>query len=223
MLRRLKSLFGRDAAGEALPVPSLLVVGLGNPGPKYAPTRHNVGFRVAQALASRHDGVWHEDRELESMLCVVEIADRSVALIAPQTFVNRSGQSVVAALARWPALDPARDLIVVYDDLDLPPGRIRLRPSGGPGGHNGIGDILARLDSKEVPRLRFGVGHPGASGAVIDWVLGAFSDEEEQRILPDAIDWAAQAVEAAIAEGVRSAMGSFNADRVNKPDPALTP
>jgi len=135
-----------------------------------------------------------------------------VALLAPQTFVNRSGDCVVAALDRWPHLDPAADLIVVYDDLDLPTGRIRLRPSGGGGGHNGIGHILERLGSQAVPRLRFGIGRPDPSQAVIDWVLGAFTLEEQQA-LPAAIEWAAEALEVAAQDGVVSAMGRYNAAR----------
>lgn len=214
MLRRLSRWFGRSDQKDSLPIPSILVVGLGNPGSKYARTRHNIGFRVVQTLAERHQGDWVEDRETHSMLSLVEIAGRAVALMAPQNFMNRSGESVARALERWPTLDPSSDLMIVYDDLDLPTGRIRLRPSGGGGGHNGIGDVLERLDSKEVSRLRFGIGHPGSAGAVIDWVLTPFSDVEEAEILPAAIDWAAQAIEATVDEGVRAAMGQFNAVRV---------
>jgi PTH1 family peptidyl-tRNA hydrolase len=214
MLRRIREYFRRDSREEALPVPSTLVVGLGNPGTKYARTRHSIGFRVVQSLAERHGGVWREDRASQSMLSVVEFAGRTVALMAPQTFMNCSGESVLAALDRWSTLDPTTDLIIVYDDLDLPTGRIRLRPDGGAGGHNGIGDILERLGSKSVARLRFGIGHPGAAGAVIDWVLEPFSGDEEQNILPSAIDWAADGIEAAIEEGVRPAMGRFNAVRI---------
>jgi PTH1 family peptidyl-tRNA hydrolase len=214
MLRRIRDFFRRDSGDGAFPVPSTLVVGLGNPGPQYASTRHNIGFRVVETLAERHGGIWVDDPASQSRLSIVEIADRTVALMAPQAFMNRSGESVVAALVRWPAIDPSTGLIIVYDDLDLPTGRIRLRPEGGAGGHNGIGDILERLGSKSVPRLRFGIGHPGSAGAVIDWVLNPFSDTEEEGLLPHAIDWAADCIEAAIAEGVRSAMGRFNAKRV---------
>jgi len=211
MLRWIREFFGRDSREGTLPVPSTLVVGLGNPGAKYARTRHNVGFRVVEILAERHGGVWLEDRALQSMLSIVEVAGKSVALMTPQTFMNRSGESVVAALERWPAVDPTTDLLIVYDDLDLPTGRIRLRPEGGAGGHNGIADILDRVGSKSVPRLRFGIGHPGSAGTVIDWVLGPFSESEEESLLPRAIEWAADAIEASVAEGVRPAMGRFNA------------
>ena len=211
ILRKLRDhLLG--ASQEPLPAASKLIVGLGNPGSKYAGSRHNVGFRVVECLAERNAGVWQPERNLQAMASVVELGGRSVALLAPQTFMNRSGDCVVAALDRWPNLDPAADLIVVYDDLDLPTGRIRLRPSGGGGGHNGIGHILERLGSQAVPRLRFGIGRPDPSQAVIDWVLGAFTLEEEQA-LPAAIEWAAEALEVAARDGVVSAMGRYNASR----------
>jgi len=212
MLRRLARSF-RRAVPEEFPSPTTLVVGLGNPGPKYADTRHNIGFRVIERLAARREGVWRPDRETQSMLCPIEIGDQTVALMAPQTFMNRSGESVEAALERWPALDATSDLLIVYDDLDLPIGRIRLRPNGGAGGHNGIGDILDRIESRAVARLRFGIGRPGGAGNVLDWVLSAFSDEDEEERLPDAIEWAADAVEAVIRDGVTSAMGRYNAER----------
>ena len=213
MLRWIREFLRRNSREDTLPVPSTLVVGLGNPGAKYARTRHNIGFRVVEIFAERHGGVWVEDRASQSMLSTVEIAGRVVALMTPQTFMNRSGESVVAALDRWPTIDPSTDLIIVYDDLDLPTGRIRLRPEGGAGGHNGIGDILERVGSKSVPRLRFGIGHPGGAGKVIDWVLGPFSESEEESLLPHAIDWAVDGIEAAAEDGKRAAMGRFNAKR----------
>ena len=116
-----------------------------------------------------------------------------------------------AALERWPSLDPATDVIVVYDDMDLPTGRIRLRPSGGAGGHRGIGDIIDALGTKAIPRLRFGVGHPGPDGpSVIDWVLAPFPDSELE-LLEEAAARAADAVRVALSEGVPAAMGQFNA------------
>lgn len=201
-----------------LPAPSMLVIGLGNPGPNYAATRHNVGFRVVEALARGHGGEWIDDPGCQARCAHVEVAGRSVVLLEPQTFMNRSGLSVVTALARWPALDPATDLLVVYDEVDLPIGRIRLRPKGGSGGHNGIGDVLDRLGSPEVPRLRFGVGHPGRASEVIDWVLGPFSDAEESEVLPPAIEGATRAIEAVVGEGVSAAMGRFNAEHKRPAD-----
>ena len=127
--------------------------------------------------------------------------------------MNASGRSVERALDRWPGLVLERDLLVVYDDLDLPPGRIRLRPSGGGGGHNGIGDVLEVLDTKQVPRLRFGVGRPGPSSGqtVIEYVLAPFEEAEWGERIEAAIDRAADAVEAVCSEGIRAAMERFNA------------
>ena len=196
-------------AKDAGPVPARLIVGLGNPGDEYAETRHNIGFRVVERLADRSGGVWRLDAGLDARIARAEIAGLECVLLAPQTFMNRSGASVAAALARWPGLDPARDLLVVYDDLDLPTGRIRLRPSGGAGGHRGIGDILDQLETKAVPRLRFGVGHPGSRDAVLGWVLSPFPESEESAVA-DGVDRAADAIELAICEGLAAAMGQFN-------------
>ena len=187
-----------------------LVVGLGNPGADYAATRHNVGFRVIERLAGRCGGVFCFDGDLAARVAWVSLASVACALLEPQTFMNRSGQSVGAALARWPSLLPERDLVVVYDDLDLPPGRLRLRPGGSAGGHRGMADIARALGTSTIPRLRFGIGHPGSASAVIDWVLEPFLPEEEAGLLPGAIDRAADAVECVVADGLEVAMGRFN-------------
>lgn len=207
----LRTLWRRARAGAPdAPAPAWLVVGLGNPGPRYAATRHNVGFRILEALAARTGDDWGSDRALEARVARVELAGQSCALLAPQTFMNRSGRCVEAALERWPAIDPEQRLLVVYDDVDLPTGRIRLRPAGGAGGHRGIGDVLDVLGRQTVPRLRFGVGRPAWSSEVPDWVLEPFSPEEEQA-LPEAIERAADAIEAVVRDGLRPAMGQFNA------------
>ena len=190
--------------------PARLIVGLGNPGDQYAGTRHNIGFRVVERLADRAGVSWQFDPGLDARVARTEIAGLDCLLLAPQTFMNRSGTSVFAACTRWPGLDPTSDLLVVYDDLDLPTGRIRLRPSGGAGGHRGIGDILERLDVRAVPRLRFGVGHPGTRDEVLDWVLSPFPAEEET-VVAGSVEHAADALEMALGEGLTVAMGQFNA------------
>lgn len=191
--------------------PTRLVVGLGNPGPQYAATRHNAGFLVLERLAARHAADWRDAPDLEGRLALLQVAGEPCVLLAPQTFMNRSGRSVEAALARWPALDPERDLLVVYDDLDLPTGRLRLRPSGGAGGHRGMGDIQTVLATKAVPRLRFGVGRPASDGpSVVDYVLAPFSEEEAEP-LAAAIERAVDAIERVVAEGLPAVMGEFNA------------
>ena len=199
------------AARGTLPVPDALIVGLGNPGPQYSATRHNVGFWIVERLAERAGEVWRDEPDLEALVACIELGGQQCLLMKPQTFMNRSGATVQAACERWPELDPTTALIVLYDDMDLPTGRIRLRPKGGNGGHNGIGDILNALETKAISRLRFGVGHPGAEGPpVIDWVLSAFS-EEEAEVLEVAVDRAADAIGVALESGLVAAMGQFNA------------
>jgi len=206
---RLRGRAPQEDAHDVLP--SVLIVGLGNPGPEYEGTRHNVGFDVVERLAARANVSFRSDSGLEASVAAAVIEGRHVLLVKPQTFMNRSGRTVEAALDRFDALEPGADLLVVFDDMDLPTGRIRLRPSGGAGGHRGIGDILTVLETKAVPRLRFGVGHPGKSGpSVIDWVLAPFPEEEVDK-LEGAIERAADAVEAVLAEGITAAMGRFNA------------
>ena len=199
------------------PSPTRLIVGLGNPGEQYAPTRHNAGFRVLEAWASRRGAHWRQDPGLDARVASLEAEGEPILLVQPQTFMNRSGETALRALERWPELSPARDLIIVYDDLDLPVGRIRLRPSGGSGGHRGLGDILDRLETRQLPRLRFGIGHPGQAAGVLDWVLQPFADADEREVLPSAFARAVDAIEAVLQEGLTPAMGQFNAA---PPDPA---
>lgn len=218
-MQRVRQLWNRfsELRQESDRTPTRLIVGLGNPGSKYTATRHNVGFRIVEMLADRHrDGLrgrrgeWRNDRALDAKISFVELDREVCLLVEPQTFMNRSGKALLAVFERWPELDPKTDLLIVYDDLDLPTGRIRLRPSGGGGGHRGIGDILLELDTKEIPRLRFGVGHPGDAGEVIDWVLEPFTAEEEATVLPVSLSRAVDAIEMVIREGVTPAMGQFN-------------
>jgi PTH1 family peptidyl-tRNA hydrolase len=187
------------------------VVGLGNPGARYAATRHNVGFRVVERLAARHGTVFEASQALAGRVARLVVGGLDCALLEPETFMNRSGESVAAALARWPELAPERDLLVVYDDLDLPLGRLRLRPGGSAGGHRGIADIARALATNTLPRLRFGIGHPGSAAAVADWVLEPFLAEEEAERLPAAIDRAAEAVVCVLTDGLGTAMDRFNA------------
>ena len=208
--RRLRAGSAPPSALEAIPDPARVVVGLGNPGARYEATRHNIGFRVVERLAEGAGAEWVLAPPLEARIAAAQIAGVPCLLVEPLTFMNRSGQTVAAICERWPSLDPTSDLLVVFDDLDLPTGRIRLRPSGGGGGHNGIGDILERLGTRTIPRLRFGVGHPGASGEVIDWVLGEF-DSADEALIAAAVERAVAAIELALSDGVPAAMGQFNA------------
>jgi PTH1 family peptidyl-tRNA hydrolase len=190
-----------------------LIVGLGNPGRRYAATRHNVGFRVAQRFAQTHGIALDVERfgGLFGSGAVRGEADGTleVGLLLPQTFMNLSGDAVAAALEGLEIEDASRDLIVVFDDVDLPFGRLRLRPGGGAGGHRGLAHVLERVGRRDLPRLRFGVGRPAVSANTVDHVLETFTPEEE-RALPGLVERAAQALEAVLAAGLPTAMNHYN-------------
>jgi PTH1 family peptidyl-tRNA hydrolase len=198
-----------------------LVVGLGNPGPRYADTRHNVGVRVLERFASEH-GLALDVRRFGSRFGSGWLASGepriAVALLAPETFMNRSGEAVAAAIAELGLSDVASDLLVVLDDVDLPFGRLRLRAAGGAGGHRGLADVILHLARHDFARLRFGVGRPAAEQETADHVLEAFS-AAEQAVLPDRIERAARAVDAALQLGVATAMNEYNRD----PDATVAP
>jgi peptidyl-tRNA hydrolase, PTH1 family len=185
------------------------VVGLGNPGPEYEATRHNAGFRVVERLAARRGVALRREKPLHGRFGVGRVAGAETGLLAPETWMNRSGRAVEAALDAHP-LDPATELLVVYDDIDLPFGRLRLRPSGGAGGHNGLGDVQERLGRSDFARLRFGIGRPPDGVDPVDWVLAPWSRDEEAA-LPARLDAACDAIELAFARGVAFAMNRVNA------------
>jgi PTH1 family peptidyl-tRNA hydrolase len=188
-----------------------LVVGLGNPGPRYAATRHNVGFRVVERWAARRGIALDDERFGGRFGCgrarAPGAAPLDVAVLEPLAYMNCSGACVRAALGDLD-LDAA-DLLVVLDDVDLPFGRLRLRPSGGAGGHRGLADVIEALGRSDLPRLRFGVGRPEGGGDTADWVLEPFSAQEEAH-LGGRLEAAADAVDAALFEGVRAAMNHVN-------------
>jgi PTH1 family peptidyl-tRNA hydrolase len=191
-----------------------LVVGLGNPGPRYARTRHNVGWRVLERFAAGHG--LRLDRDAfggrfgrGSLRCAERALD--VGLLEPQEFMNRSGDAVAEALAELPVEDPAADLLVIFDDVDLPFGRLRLRPGGGAGGHRGLSHVIERLGRNDFPRLRFGVGRPAGAPDTADWVLESFAPDEEA-LLPALLERAAGAATDALCDGVAAAMNRWNRD-----------
>ena len=186
-----------------------LIVGLGNPGRRYASTRHNVGFRIVEALGARHRIAVNESR-FEGRFGAGRIGDVEIAILEPQTYMNASGECVAQALRGLGIDEPARDLLVVYDDVDLPLGRLRIRASGSDGGHQGMRDVIAQLGREDFARLRFGVGRSERGAGTTEHVLERFSPEEEER-LAEAIPAAAAALEAAVLEGVAAAMNRFNA------------
>ena len=186
-----------------------LVIGLGNPGPQYEHTRHNVGFRVVDKLAKKLGWRWNEQRS-RAMLASGMLGNEKVVLAKPLTYMNLSGQSV-GELVRWYKISP-EDILVVYDELDLPLGTIRLRPKGSAGGHNGIESIIAHLHTNEFPRLRVGIGRPANNridGA--SYVLGT-PPLDERILLDTAEDRAVEAIELVITQGINTAMNQVNTD-----------
>jgi PTH1 family peptidyl-tRNA hydrolase len=182
-----------------------LIVGLGNPGPRYRRTRHNLGFRVVDLLAERW-GIHVGGRRHEAESGVGEIAGVSVMLAKPQTYMNLSG-GAVAKLRRVRRLE-VEDIIAVYDDLDLALGRVRIRGGGGPGGHNGVVSLIAAL-GREFPRVRIGIGRPPGGEDPAEYVLAPFTAAEVEPI-ERAIVRAADGVETLLTEGLERAMGTFN-------------
>ncbi len=182
------------------------IVGLGNPGEEYANTRHNVGFRVVDELAKSCDT--HIRRsEYRALTATLRVGRTEVLVMKPETYMNRSGESVAAALSDT-GIQPA-DMLVVYDDVDLPLGRVRIRPDGGSGGHNGIKSIIEHLSDSGFGRLRLGVGRPESDGDMIDHVLSPFSADEAEG-LELLIERGVAASKIFIADGVRAAMQVFN-------------
>jgi peptidyl-tRNA hydrolase, PTH1 family len=179
-----------------------LVAGLGNPGPEYATTRHNVGFMVADQLAAQFGSTWEKSSKWDAVLA--KCGD--VFLAKPTSYMNRSGYPLVA-IAQFYKIDP-RQVLVVLDDMALPLGRLRLRPSGGSGGHNGLESVILQFGTQEIPRLRIGIGEAPPAGSV-DYVLSRFF-EEEKPIVRSTIDRAVQAVKCAIDNDLISAMNIFN-------------
>ena len=186
-----------------------LIVGLGNPGRRYRGTRHNVGFRVVERFASRL-GIPLEQSRFEGRFGRGRVQDVDVALLEPQTFMNGSGRAVAAALGYLPVHEVSADLLVVYDDADLPLGRLRLRARGGDGGHLGLRDVIASIGTQDLPRLRFGIGRPPDFQDTVAHVLQEFSNAESDA-LAEALDRASAAVAAFVVEGIVPAMDRFNA------------
>jgi len=158
-----------------------LIVGLGNPGPQYEATRHNVGFWFVDALAARHQGQFRLEIKFHGLLSRILIGGVDIRLLKPATFMNRSGQSL-GSLARYLVIPPEA-ILIAHDDLDLPLGTARLKQGGGHAGHNGLRDIINSLGSRDFWRLRIGIDHPGDREQVVNYVLGRPSRDDEGRIL----------------------------------------
>ncbi len=186
--------------------PMKLIAGLGNPGIKYAHNRHNVGFMVLSHLGRSEHAEFHRQR-FNAQLAEIKIANERVLLVKPQTYMNLSG-SAVGKLTAFYRL-PRADVMVVYDDLDLPLGKIRLRANGSSGGHHGMESIIHTLGGNDIPRLRIGIGRPDPKQDV-GHVLGNFSDDEAS-ILDDVLQRASDALRVWVKDGIVKAMNEFNA------------
>ncbi len=179
-----------------------LIAGLGNPGREYADTRHNAGFWFLEEVARKAGASLRLESRFHASVARVNLSGQEVWLIAPQTYMNISGQAV-AALASYYKITP-EEMLVVHDELDLLPGTARLKRGGGPGGHNGLKDIIARLGS-DFWRLRIGIGHPGDKNAVADFVLHRPSQLEET-LMRDALDQSLSALPLMVAGDMAAAM-----------------
>lgn len=183
-----------------------VIVGLGNPGQKYAGTRHNVGFELIDRLIAVQS-VSMGPGKGPFLIGTTRINNQKVALVKPTTYMNNSGDAVQQVL-NWYKLPP-EECLVCYDDLDIEIGNIRLRAKGSAGGHNGIKDIIKKLGSKSFPRLRIGIGDKFARGLQVNYVLSQFSSEERKNV-DKALNLAEEAVLTFIREGIEKAMNDFN-------------
>jgi PTH1 family peptidyl-tRNA hydrolase len=190
-----------------------LIVGLGNPGPEYSETRHNVGFKVVEELAHRHHVKFRRSSRWKAMTAKIPDLGDGVLLAEPMTFMNLSGWAVRSLIAFHKIALP--ELLVVVDDADLPLGRLRIRTKGSAGGHNGLKSIIQELGTNEFPRLRIGVGRQSWKDGLRDHVLGHFAPDERSET-EQAIGNAADAVDLFATEGILKAMNKFNVGASNQ-------
>ncbi len=184
-----------------------IIVGLGNPEKKYDGTRHNIGFSALTVLADSY-GISMDIKKHKAVCGKGVIEGQKVLLAMPQTYMNLSGESV-RELVDYYKIDPEEELIVIYDDINLAPGKLRIRPKGSAGGHNGIKNIIAHLGTQIFPRIRVGVGEKPKGWDLADYVLGRFSKEEEP-VIREALDKTTKACCEIITEDVTSAMNKYN-------------
>lgn len=184
-----------------------LIVGLGNPGEEYLKTRHNVGFRAVDTLADRY-GLKFAEKRSKARIAEGMIAGQRVALAKPFTYMNDSGQAITG-LRQWYKIDTATELLVVYDDLDLPFGTLRLRERGSAGTHNGMRSVVNLLGSQQFPRLRFGIDQVPPGWNTINYVLGRFTREQEEQ-MPRLLGEVSDAIEVVLREGLTAAMNRYN-------------
>jgi PTH1 family peptidyl-tRNA hydrolase len=183
-----------------------LIVGLGNPGPRYADTPHNAGFVVCDRFAAKHR-LPAEVAKFQGLFTRGKVLGHDVGVLKPQTYMNLSGESVAAAL-RYLPVEPA-DMLVVFDEMDIPSGKLRLRKAGGHGGHNGLRSIIEHLGSSDFPRIRVGIGRPPAGREPTGHLLSKVQADERERYAAT-IELAVDALDAVIERGFEAAMNRFN-------------
>lgn len=184
-----------------------LIVGLGNPGPRYAHTRHNAGFMVMDELARKH-GLKFSGKQGNAEVAKGEIAGEKVIVAKPQTFMNNSGQAVRFLAGYYKV--PNERVLVVYDEIALPVGTIRIREKGSSAGHNGVKSLIQHMGTESIPRIRFGVDRPAdPRHSQIDWVLGRF-DKDEKAVVEQTISRTVEAIESLLTIGIERTMNSFN-------------
>lgn len=192
----------------------ILIVGLGNPGQPYINTRHNVGFDAVDRIADLCN-IHAARKKMQAMVAEGQYGGQKIALVKPQTYMNESGVAL-QQLMRWYHLEP-KDVLVISDDIDLPPGTLRLRPHGGAGTHNGWKSILQQTGSDRFPRIRVGVGAPPPAWDLADWVLSRYTGTKDAEALQKAVDLAAEAALFFINEGITSAMNKYNGKKQDEP------
>ena len=195
-----------------------LLVGLGNPGPEYADTRHNVGFRIIDLVRERAKAA-PPRAKMGAEIGEAQIGSERVLLCKPMEFMNTSGQALSRVAKFWKV--PPAETVVVHDELDLPFGRLKLGSGGGPGGHNGLRSIIDCLGTPDFGRVRFGIGRPAPGRDAADYVLAPFSRAEDKQ-LPDLCATAAEAVETIVERGLTFAMNQFNGKAGGAQSPAAS-
>ena len=190
-----------------------LIVGLGNPEPKYDKTRHNIGFAAVDELAKVWQLPLKENKRFQGLFSEGVAPGGQIRLLKPLTYMNRSGQSV-RAVTDWYKLEP-QEVLVIYDDMDLPVGRLRMRLSGSAGGHNGMKSIIAHLGGQNFPRLRIGIGKSDGQKGTISHVLGKFTPEETQAI-SEILYVSVKAIELSLKEGIEQSMNRYNGFLISK-------
>ncbi len=203
----LSFLFGKSSSllNEEDPMKKYLIVGLGNIGPEYANTRHNVGFQVVDALAAKKETPFSSNKLGET--ATFRIKGRSVLMLKPSTFMNRSGKAVHYWMEKEKI--PREHLLIITDDINLPFGTLRLKTKGSDGGHNGLADVQQTLQTANYNRLRIGLGSDFPKGRQVDYVLGQWN-EEESKALPERLERCAALIESFVLQGMNITMNTFN-------------